>query len=293
MSSTVRETVKYGQEKLEAAGKSSASFDARALLSFVMDIPFRNVPLKYQEVVTDEQRVRYDKLLDRRLSGEPLQYITGGQEFMGLTFHVDPRVLIPRLDTEILAEEALKYVNGPDGKNGLRVLDLCCGSGAIGLSIAKLADPERIIEVVLSDISEDALKAAGQNAEALGITDNVTFIKSDLFTEIDGRFDLIVSNPPYVRSDIIETLDTEVKDHEPMLALDGGADGLDVYRRIIEEAPDHLNYGGSLMMEIGFDQAEDIKQMLTEEGRYTDLKIRKDLAGLDRVVSARNCSRTA
>lgn len=318
MNQTIRKVIEYGQETLEAAGKDGASFDVRALLSFVMDIPFRDIPLRYQAEVTDDQERRFEELLGRRLEGEPLQYITGEQEFMGLSFHVDERVLIPRLDTEILAEEAIKYVQSVDVKDEIKVLDLCCGSGAIGLSIAKLACTGSDVHVTLSDISRDALDVAKQNADALevtkqnadaldvakqnadalevtkqntdalGVSVKVTFVQSDLFDNIrDKSFDLIVSNPPYVRSDVIDTLDVEVKDHEPMLALDGGADGLDIYKRIIMEVPDYLAGGGTLMMEIGFDQAEDIKRLIAEDGRYDEALIKKDLAGLDRVAIAK------
>ena len=150
----VVDVIKEGQQKLEAAGKESSAFDARALLSFVTGIPFSQMLLHYGDDVADEQQAQYMQLVDRRINGEPLQYITGEQEFMGLEFHVDPRVLIPRLDTEILAEEAIGYVDGKlkEGAAGIRVLDLCCGSGALGLSIAKLAGST----VVLADISEDA-----------------------------------------------------------------------------------------------------------------------------------------
>lgn len=270
-----------GQEKLTAGGIHDAAFDARALLSFVMGIPFRDIPLHYTDEVTEERLARYEELLERRIGGEPLQYITGEQEFMGLPFHVDSRVLIPRLDTEILAEMAIDYVDAllPP----VRVLDLCCGSGAIGLSIAALARRTEI-KVVLSDISQDALDVAEENAKALGVLDMVTFIKGDLFENINDTFDLIVCNPPYIRTDVIKTLDTEVRNHEPMLALDGGADGLDIYRRIAEEAPGYLKAGGRLLMEIGYDQAEDVAALLQKE--FDDIKVLKDLAGLDRVVIA-------
>ena len=300
MNMTIREIIKTGQEKLEAAGKDGAAFDARELLSFVMDIPFRDVTLHLEDEVPDSQLTEFLSLVDRRLAGEPLQYITGEQEFMGLDFHVDRRVLIPRLDTEILAEEALEYiesraaevrcgagVSGGDDDAPVYVLDLCCGSGAIGLSVARLfsSDQNRKIKALLSDISRDALDVAGYNAESLGIADRAAFIQSDLFEAVpDMRFSLITANPPYIRSEVIDTLDSEVKDCEPRLALDGGPDGLDVYRRIISGAPDYLEPEGCLMMEIGFDQADDIVRLLTNDGRYSGISIKKDLAGLDRVA---------
>lgn len=278
----VRYVIKEGQRKLEAAGKESSAFDARALLSFVAGIPFSKVPLHYGDELPEEQQAQYEQLIERRIDGEPLQYITGEQEFMGLTFHVDPRVLIPRLDTEILAEEAVGYVNDKlsGGAANIRVLDLCCGSGTLGLSIAKLAGST----VVLADISEDALDVARENAETLGVAEKVTFVQSDLFENVQGVFDLIVCNPPYIRSDVIPMLDEEVRGHEPVLALDGGADGLDIYRRIAEEAPCRLRDGGRLMLEIGFDQAEDVANLL--EPDFQGINTKKDLAGFDRVVSA-------
>ena len=343
MADNIRQLNLEGQKKLAEAGIHDAVFDARALLSFVLEIPFSQMPLHYADHVTDEQQAEYVEVLEKRISGVPLQYITGEQEFMGLDFYVDERVLIPRLDTEILAEEAVRYVKelyrtslsdqSPHGPaeicpGGVNVLDLCCGSGAIGLSIKVLSEGmsqmgdkdisedasqisddavnkrdrvdgsrQKYVNLILSDISPDALCVARRNAEALGVIDDVKIIKSDLFEAIDEGvgeangegisredFDLIVSNPPYIRSDVIETLDTEVRDHEPMLALDGGDDGLDIYRRIIEEAPDHLKAGGVLMMEIGADQAEDVAGLIEKTGKYVETQIKKDLAGLDRLV---------
>lgn len=284
MSKTVKELYMNGQEKLAGAGIHDAAFDARALLSFVMDIPFRDIPLHYANEVAEEEQQRYDEVLGRRIGAEPLQYITGEQEFMGLPFHVDRRVLIPRLDTEILADTAIKYADklNSEGTACIRVLDLCCGSGALGLSIAALARGET--NVVLSDVSQDALDVAASNAESLGVTNKVSLVKGDLFENVEGDFDLVVCNPPYIRTDVVETLDAEVSGHEPMVALDGGKDGLDIYRRIAEEAAAHIRSGGCLMLEIGFDQAEDVTKLLAPN--FNDIRVMKDLAGLDRVVTA-------
>ena len=298
MKKTLGELFREGQHQLEAAGKESSAFDARALLSFVTGIPFSQIPVHPGDEAEDDQAAEFEELIERRINGEPLQYITGEQDFMGLTFHVDERVLIPRLDTEILAEEAIKYINGEltEHEDSFRVLDLCSGSGAIGLSVAALAGSDKSVSligdesgaamhtaaaklnVVLADISADALDVSRQNAEALGVSDKVSFVKSDLFENVQGDFDLIVSNPPYVRSDVIPTLDEEVRGHEPMLA------GLDIYRRIADEAPDHLKSGGCLMMEIGFDQAEDIRSLFKSSDGWSKVVIIKDLAGLDRVA---------
>ena len=327
MEKTVRTLIQKGQEELAEAGITDAAFDSKALLSFVLSIPFSKLFFHYDDVVEDCDKTRYEELIQKRISGVPLQYITNEQEFMGLSFYVDPRVLIPRLDTEILVETALEYMrndmnmrdamakSGPDGadhagKAGdtIRVLDLCCGSGAIGLSIAALMEKA---QVTLTDISEGALEVTRKNAESLGVADKVVILKGDLFDAVpdavpDGAhavdaadagqsespydqslYDLIISNPPYIETDVIGTLDTEVKDHEPVLALDGGSDGLDIYRRILQKAPEYLTQGGCLMMEIGCDQADPIKELAAQSGRFCYIKVKKDLAGLDRVVIAK------
>ena len=307
MEKTVRTLIQKGQEELAEAGITDAAFDSKALLSFVLSVPFSKLFFRYDDVVEDCDKTRYEELIQKRISGVPLQYITNEQEFMGLSFYVDPRVLIPRLDTEILVETALEYMRNVESDT-IRVLDLCCGSGAIGLSIAALMGKA---EVTLTDISEGALEVTKKNAESLGVADKVVILKGDLFDAVpdavpdgahavdaadaglSGRpydqslYDLIISNPPYIETDVIGTLDTEVKDHEPMLALDGGSDGLDIYRRILLEAPEHLTQGGRLMMEIGCDQADPIKELAAQSGRFCYIKVKKDLAGLDRVVIAK------
>lgn len=316
MSYTIKELISSGREMLEKAGKDSPDFDSKALCSFVMGKTLSEISVAVirGDIADDEMSQRYFGLIKRRASGEPLQYITGEQEFMGLAFHVDPRVLIPRLDTEILVEKALDRIKSEP----LTVLDLCTGSGAIGISIAKLAEapaaqPGALTEtkpgaqpaarqetqpeagpgasgimVTLSDLSEDALSVAKENAELNGVTEKVRILKSDLFGSLAGeRFDLIVSNPPYIPREVIKGLSPEVKEHEPLMALDGGEDGLDIYRKIVEEAPDHLTEGGTLMIEIGSDQAESVAAVMREDGRYEEAEVTKDLAGLDRVITAR------
>ena len=293
MMSMVRELIKKGQEMLSCAGVADAAFDSKALLSFILDIPFSRLMLHYGDEVSEESSAEFFQVIERRASHVPLQYITHEQEFMGLSFYVDERVLIPRLDIEILVEEALKYIkeemhNQSPEKSSFRVLDLCCGSGAIGLSVAVLANESSAsqVEVVLTDISEDALEVTKKNAEALGVLDKVKIFRGDLFEALDSDqcFDLILSNPPYIESEVIGTLDSEVKDYEPMLALDGGKDGLDIYRRILSEAGKYLTDKGCLMMEIGADQAEAVSAMCEGMSAATH----KDLAGLDRVVVVKN-----
>ena len=225
-----------------------------------------------------EEWERYCELAEKRLARVPLQHLTGEQEFMGLPFRVTPDVLIPRQDTEHLVEEALACCEGR------RVLDMCTGSGCIAISIARLGKPA---SVTGADISEAALAVAGDNAARLGA--DVAWVKSDMFAGIDGEFDVIVSNPPYIPPEQIEGLEPEVKDHEPRLALYGGEDGLDYYRTLVTEGAKHLRparngeEGGILIVEIGFDQGVSVPALFREAG-FTGVRVRKDYAGLDRVV---------
>ena len=214
----------------------------------------------------------YQDALQTRMGHVPLQYITGEQEFMGLSFAVNPHVLIPRQDTEILVEEAQKRIHA-----GMDALDLCTGSGCIIVSLSKYAP----IHAAASDISAQALKTAKENAKRHGVT--VDFIESDLFEGITSRYDIIVSNPPYIPTEEIKTLMPEVREFEPFLALDGKEDGLFFYRKIIREANSHLKPDGFLLLEIGCGQGKDVACLMEAEG-YKEITIRKDLSGLDRIV---------
>ena len=205
-----------------------------------------------------------------------MQYLTGSTEFMGLPFFVNESVLIPRQDTEVLVETALAMM-----KPECRLLDMCTGSGCILLSLAKLGT---VAEGVGVDISEGALKVAERNRENLGLP-QVRLVHSNLFESVEGVFDMIVSNPPYIPTEDIEDLMREVRDHEPHLALDGSKDGLLFYRKLAEESGRYLVPGGSLLFEIGYDQGEAVSQLLDQAG-FKDIHVKKDLAGLDRVVYA-------
>ena len=243
--------------------------------------------------VKEELLAELESVLKQREQRMPLQYLMGECEFMGYDFYVDERVLIPRQDTECLVELAVEDIrniktqnrcesnNAADQKNEqkVKVLDLCTGSGCIGISVAKLC-PDT--EVTLADISEEALSVAKKNAQNLDA--GVTLIKGNLFENIEGRFDYILSNPPYIPSEVIEGLMPEVKEHEPRLALDGEADGLSFYREIINEAPDYLNLDGRIYFEIGAEQGEDLTHLMNERG-FSEVKVHKDLAGLDRIVT--------
>ena len=219
-------------------------------------------------------------MLDRRAAGEPVQYILGAADFMGLRFEVTPDVLIPRQDTETLAEAALIDLRGRPG--GPALLDLCAGSGCVGLSLASLAPDAR---VTLSDISREALDVVKRNAHALGV--RVELRHGDLFAAVGrDRFDVIASNPPYIPRQQLSELQREVR-FEPQLALDGGADGLDFYRRIAQDAGSHLNAGGSIYLEVGVGQAEAVLALLKAHLSCLDAGTIRDLNGIDRVVFAK------
>ena len=294
MSLPLKELIRIGETQLREAGIMDSARDAKDLYCFLDKLDAVGLMMHWQDVLADNTCEAYFELVERRASGEPMQYITGVQEFMGLTFNVNPSVLIPRQDTETMVEDALEVL----GKGTLRgetfvakpnfkdVLDLCTGSGAIGVSIAKLNNN---VKVTCSDLSEKALETAKGNALANGLK-SVKFEQGDLFEPFRGKlgkkkFDFIISNPPYIESEVIPTLQTEVKDHEPMMALDGGNDGLDFYRQIAIQSPDHLKKGGVLMMEIGHNQGEAVCQLLEETERFEKVVCLKDLAHKDRIVT--------
>lgn len=274
---TWRELLEKGKEALTEAGIEDARLDAWYLLEYVSHMGRADYFLHQEEKITSEECSRYFELLERRSRHMPLQYLTGIQEFMGLTFKVSQDVLIPRQDTELLVELLLPACRGK------RILDLCTGSGCIAVSLAKLGSPDY---VAAADISEAALKIAEQNAEKMDAP--VCFWQSDLYDKITGSYDIIVSNPPYIRSDTLDTLMPEVRAFEPELALDGGEDGLDFYRRIVRGARQHLEREGILAVEIGFDQADDVKKLF-EENDFCHIASHKDLCGLDRVVTGCLC----
>lgn len=268
-----RKLYETGKDRLEKAGIQEAALDARLLLEEVCRTDRNTLLVHGDRAVTEEEETQFCIFIERRSTHEPLQQITGWQEFMGLRFSVTEDVLVPRQDTETLVEEVMRYL-----RDGMEILDVCTGSGCILLSLLRYSNGCRGVGC---DISEKALAVAGQNAKELGIS--AQFIQSDLFESIEGRFEYIVSNPPYIRKDMIPTLMEEVRDHEPLIALDGGEDGLDFYRKITREATEHLYSGGMLFFEIGYDQGEAVKLLMEEEG-YEEVTVSQDLAGLDRVV---------
>lgn len=278
---TYNDAYRSGIQILKSAGTEAPANDAGVLLCLAAGCD-RTFLYAHGDSPLDESILyRYREMIQKRAGGYPLQYITGKQEFMSLTFEVGPGVLIPRQETELLAETAI----GACRNRHAEILDMCTGSGCIAVSLAwHLPD----CSVTAVDIMPEAIAMAVRNAEKNGVSGRIRFITGDLFSGISGKqFDIIVSNPPYIRSADINGLKPEVRDHEPVAALDGGADGLFFYRKIIHSAPEYLKRGGMLAFETGYDQAGDVAALMVSDGRFDDIGIYKDLAGLDRVVTAR------
>ena len=265
-----------GMQKLKEAEIGEAQLDARLLLEEVCGTDHNTLLCHGDREVSEAEEEQYRKALEQRAVHVPLQHLLGYQDFMGLRFQVNEHVLIPRQDTEILVEEAMRYLHA-----GMRILDLCTGSGCILLSLLHYSND---CEGTGVDISKEALQVAALNAELLGI--KADFLKSDLYEKVTGKFDLLVSNPPYIERKVIPTLMEEVREYDPYIALDGGEDGLDFYRRIIGGAQDYLKRGGQILMEIGSGQAQAVSELLREAG-FKEIDVCRDFAGLDRVVSGR------
>lgn len=289
---TLREILKEGVSVLESAGIAEYELDAWLLLSYVTGVSRAYYYAHMDEPVSDEKKEEFINCLSLRSEHVPVQHITHQAFFMGYEFYVDENVLIPRQDTEILAERCLAAL---EGKNNPRILDMCTGSGCILTSLL-LEIPGA--EGTGADISEGALRVAEKNAERLGTIGRSRFIKSDLFSasffdkiyrHSEEKYDILVSNPPYIRTGVIDSLSQEVRDHDPRNALDGGEDGLFFYRQIIREAPRYLVPGGNLLFEIGFDQAQEVGDLFREAG-FTDVRITRDLSGLCRTAEARCAS---
>lgn len=265
-----------GMQKLKEAEIGEAQLDARLLLEEVCGTDHNTLLCHGDREVSEAEEEQYRKALEQRAVHVPLQHLLGYQDFMGLRFQVNEHVLIPRQDTEILVEEAMRYLH-----DGMRILDLCTGSGCILLSLLHYSND---CEGTGVDISKEALQVAALNAELLGI--KADFLKSDLYEKVTGKFDLLVSNPPYIERKVIPTLMEEVREYDPYIALDGGEDGFDFYRRIIGGAQDYLERGGQILMEIGSGQAQAVSELLREAG-FKEIDVCRDFAGLDRVVSGR------
>ena len=276
---SMHEVLTKSAEYLSACGIEDAQNDAWLLMEFVTGISRARYLIERQKPMNGEAKERYKDLLRKRVAHIPLQHLTGEQEFMGLSFLVNEHVLIPRQDTETLVEEALKYI-----RPGMHILDMCTGSGCIAISLKLLGEGKYMAGTIRADgvdLSEKALEVAQKNGKRLKA--DIHWIHSDLFTNVTDRYDMIVSNPPYIQTAVIEELSEEVRLHEPMQALDGKEDGLYFYRIITDQGRDYLKENGWLLFEIGYDQGEAVKDLMETNG-FQNVKILQDLAGKDRVV---------
>jgi protein-(glutamine-N5) methyltransferase, release factor-specific len=269
-----------GARILGESNVDTPRLDSEVLLSFVLGFDRVKLISEANLYLTPGQYNKFIELIRGRARGVPAAYLVGKKEFMGLDFLVRPGVLIPRGDTEIATERAILRLRERPGD--VSAADVCCGSGAIGISIAKYVENSH---VTLIDISETAVSIAAENAALNGVAGRISITKGDLLTGVEGKFDIIVSNPPYIPEHEIDKLQRDVRDFEPRIALNGGHDGLDFYRRLIPQAEDVLKEGGLIIMEIGFNQAADVSSILRDYG-YTNIQVFKDLAGNDRCVEA-------
>jgi len=284
---TIKELLQHAAETLKNAGIETPVIEAGVMLCHVLKCNRAYLISHNDRALAEHELEEFKKLLKGRTEKIPLQYLLGETEFMSLSFRVSPAVLIPRQDTEVLVEKCIELVKEQKGKK-LRVLDMCTGSGCIAVSIAYYC-PE--VRVTACDISKAALDIAKINARQAGVQNRVEFCSGDLFEALNNqesherKFDIIVSNPPYIETDTVEQLQSEVRDHEPYMALDGGADGLDFYRRIVKESPRYLTAGGYLALEIGYNQGNSVSRLM--EGDFEDITVYKDYGGNNRVVVGR------
>lgn len=276
----IKEILEEARKRLIENNIEDASIVCRQLLSYALNKDKQYLIINMDKEIEEQQRKVFNAYIQKIIDGYPLQYITHNQEFMGMNFYVDENVLIPQPDTEILVENVLE-ICAVDNKK-IKILDLCTGSGAIAISLkSKLKDAQ----IFASDISNKALEVAEKNSK-LNQTE-ITFIKSDLFENIEEKdFDIIVSNPPYIKTEVIKTLSKQVQ-QEPMLALDGGEDGLDIYKKIIAEAYKYIKNNGYLCLEIGYDQKEEVTKILEKSNHYIEITTIKDLSNNDRCIIAK------
>lgn len=278
---TIKETLRKGMIQLKTENVTEPNLKARLIMQYILNKPRQYLIIYDNQVLTLRQEVNYFKAIKRLINGEPIQHITHQQEFMKLNFFVNEDVLIPRPDTEILVEEVIKIARKINAK---KILDMCTGSGAIAVSLAKYLDN---VEITAVDISEKSLDVAKTNAKNNEIENKITFIESNLFENIvNEKYDIIVSNPPYIIKDVIKTLTKEVQ-KEPKIALDGGYDGLDFYRKITHQSEEYLKFNGYLCFEIGYDQKKDVIKIINDERKFTGTYSKKDLCDNDRIIVTR------
>ncbi len=280
---TIREILSWAEDYIAGYEVPDHKAEAEYLLSHLLNCKRPGLYLNHDKFLTiNEFQILVD-WLNRRAAREPSQYIIGEQEFWGLPFKVNRDVLIPRPETELIVEETIKAA--ATGHAPL-ILDLCTGSGCIAVTLAKEIPGSRVFAV---DISEKVLSVARENAERHSVAERITFLNGDIFEPLNGlniKADIIVSNPPYISKKMMAGLEPEVKDYEPVTALYGGDDGLDFYRRIISDTPAYLTQGGHLILEMGYGQTEEIEKLIKQNNVFEQIDIKKDLAGIDRVIKA-------
>ncbi len=278
---TIKQAIIKGVTILKLEKISTPKLKARLLLQYVLKKPRQYLIVYDNQKLTEFQEKEYLKYIDLLKQGEPIEHITHQKEFMKLNFYVDENVLIPRQDTEILVEEVIKIAKKINAK---KILDLCTGSGAIAVSLAKYLEN---VQLTALDISGKALDIAISNAKNNHVQDKITFVESNLFEDLaEEKYDIIVSNPPYIKRKEIENLDKEVR-REPKIALDGGEDGLDFYKKIIDKGYEYLKYGGYICLEIGYDQKEEVMKIIDDKKQYINTYCKKDLYDNDRVIVAK------
>jgi len=282
------ELLRWSMNTLKDHQIANPRLNAELLLAYSLNLSREELYARLHRELKEGEKGGLERLIQRRISGEPLQYILGRQEFWSINFKVDPRVLIPRPETELLVEQSLSILSENCRKRNPSALEIGTGSGAIAIALAKEV---KDIFLVATDISRDALILAKENAKSAGVQDQIRFVNGDLFGPLRPSrekkpFDLILSNPPYIVRRKISTLAKEVKDYEPTIALDGGKDGLAFYRRIIPEAPDYLQPGGWLLLEVALGQGPDVSELIEEEGNFFKPECILDLSGIGRVVKA-------
>ena len=280
----IKEAIRYGIEKLNKNNIDEANLKIKMLLSYILGKTKEYFVIHGDESLSLDDELKFKEGINKLNNNIPIRYVIHKQEFMGYEFYVDENVLIPQPDTEILVEEVVKiakeFIKKHKKGEEIKILDLCTGSGAIGISLSKILGDNAFVTV--SDISEDIIDIVEINSRKN--LANLGMVTSDLFDNIYGKYDIIVSNPPYIETDVIKTLSKEVQ-NEPIIALDGGQDGLDFYRRIVKDAKKFLNENGFLALEIGYNQRESVEKLL-KENNYKNIYSQKDLGGNDRIVVA-------
>lgn len=278
---TIQENLELGVKNLKKENISEPILKSRLLLCYVLNLKKEDLFIYSDKELNSKDEKKYKEVIQKLIEGYPIQYITHYQEFMKLDFYVDENVLIPRADTEITVEEVISYCKNMKRDN-IRILDLCTGSGIIAISIGNYI---KNCEIVAVDISSKALEISKSNANRNKVG-NITWVLSNLFERVEGKFDIIVSNPPYIKKEVISTLEKEVQ-KEPIIALDGGKDGFKFYREIIKKAPNYLKKEGAIFLEIGYDQRQEVLDIINETKEYNKVISKKDLSGNDRMIMAK------